>query len=90
MNKPEQEGRPPGPASAHSTVRQAKVPLQVSLPPVALPLEEAQSLRSGVVVDLGVALAHAVVEVRLGSRRIGQGTLVLVGEHAGVRLRLTE
>jgi flagellar motor switch/type III secretory pathway protein FliN len=67
---------------------EVQLSLQVSLPPVTLSLEQAESMRTGIIVDLGVALARAEVEVRLGPRLIGHGTLVVVGEHAGVRLRL--
>jgi flagellar motor switch/type III secretory pathway protein FliN len=69
---------------------EVQLSLQVSLPPVTLSLEQAESLRTGIIVDLGVALARAEVEVRLGPRLIGHGMLVVVGEHAGVRLRLHE
>jgi flagellar motor switch/type III secretory pathway protein FliN len=71
-----------------STPGELQLSLQVSLPAVTLSLEQAESLRTGIIVDLGVGLSHAEVEVRLGPRLIGHGTLVVVGGHAGVRLRL--
>lgn len=76
--------------TALGLLNDAPVSLQLSLSPVTLPLDEARTLRSGMVLDLGMPLPQVVAEVRIGGQLVGHGTLVLVGDHAGVRLRLLD
>jgi flagellar motor switch/type III secretory pathway protein FliN len=68
-------------------VRDACVRLVVSFPALTLSVREAEALRNGVIVDLGVRLAQAAMSLQLENEVIGEGRLVLVGPHAGVHMR---
>jgi flagellar motor switch/type III secretory pathway protein FliN len=64
----------------------ACVQLVVSFPAVSIPVGDANALRAGQVVDLGVSLAEASLTVKVSGEDIGEGRLLVVGTHAGVLL----
>jgi flagellar motor switch/type III secretory pathway protein FliN len=65
-------------------IESARVQVVISFPDLTLSVGEANALRAGQVVDLGVNLATAQMRVRVSGEDIGQGHLIVVDTHAAV------
>jgi flagellar motor switch/type III secretory pathway protein FliN len=64
----------------------ARVQVVVSFPAVTLSVGDANALRPGQVIDLGVSLAQARLTVSVSGEAVGEGRLMLVDQHAALLL----
>lgn len=62
------------------------VPLTAVIGELELPLHAVGSLQAGYVFELPVSVDNATVQLYTGSRRVGSGLLVAIGDRLGVRL----
>jgi flagellar motor switch protein FliM len=68
-------------------VRDASVEVVVTFPPILMSAAEAESLRSGYVLEIGTRLAQTELSVQIGGRQVATGKLVaMIEDHAGVML----
>jgi flagellar motor switch/type III secretory pathway protein FliN len=67
-------------------IDEAQVQVLVSFPAFTLPVGEANALREGYVVDLGVSLAQARMTVIVSGEEVAEGRLMVAGSHAAVLL----
>jgi flagellar motor switch/type III secretory pathway protein FliN len=65
-------------------IETARVQVVVSFPDFTLSVAEANALRAGQVVNLGVSLARAQMRVKVSGEDIGEGHLIVVDTHAAV------
>jgi hypothetical protein len=77
---------PIGGRDRDAMIDDACVQLVVSFPAVSIPVGDANALRAGQVVDLGVKLGEAWLTVKVSGDDIGEAQLILVGTNAGVLL----
>jgi len=67
-------------------LQEVGVPVTVVIGELELPLSALGSLQNGYVFELPTAVEVATVQLYTGSRRVGVGRLVAIGERLGVRL----
>jgi flagellar motor switch/type III secretory pathway protein FliN len=83
MNEPAPLG--PIPAGRRDEmIDSARVQVVVSFPGLTLSVGEANALRAGQIVHLGVSLATAKMRVDVSGEDIGEGRLIVVDTHAAV------
>jgi flagellar motor switch protein FliM len=72
--------------SRDAMIDTAQVQVLVSFPAVTMSVSDANALRSGQIVDLGASLDKARMTVSVSGEAVGEGRLMLLGNHAAVLL----
>lgn len=85
---PSANGAPETGAATVATPSPPSIPvtLEFELGAIDASLRDIAQIEPGYVFDLPLQLDHAAVTIRSGSRRVGRGELVAVGDTLGVRL----
>jgi flagellar motor switch/type III secretory pathway protein FliN len=73
-------------AGRDAMIDEARVQVLVAFPALTLSVHEANALREGQVIDLGVSLVNAQMTVKVSGEEVCKGRLMVVGTHAGVLL----
>ncbi|SAL05823.1 type III secretion system apparatus protein YscQ/HrcQ [Caballeronia calidae] len=63
-----------------------ELPVKMEIGTIPISLEQLKSIRPGYVIALPQSIEGAKVRLSVGGQTIGQGELVAVGEHLGVRI----
>jgi flagellar motor switch protein FliM len=75
-----------GGGNRDALIDDAQVQVIVSFAAFTLSVGDANALRAGQLVDLGVSLAQARVTVNVSGEEVGEGRLTAVGSRAAVLL----
>lgn len=67
-------------------LEELSVPVTAVIGELELPLNAVGNLQAGYVFELPVSVDQAIVQLYTGSRRVGAGRLVAIGDRLGVRL----
>lgn len=81
----EQNDMQPAPG-ATLPLEEVSVPVTAVIGTLEIPLSAVGNLQSGYLFELPASVEHAVVQLYTGTRRVGSGRLVAIGERLGVRL----
>lgn len=67
-------------------LEQCSVPITAVIGELELPLQKIGALQAGYVFELQTSVEQAIVQLYTGSRCVGRGRLVVIGDRLGVRL----